>query len=110
MNGTCETCRYWEPLAYEQMKYGGVPESAADARWGTCRMVGEGAGHYASDFDEFKSERAFTRDASDYQSWLTTRADFGCVEYAVTIGDAGAPSVSADQAGQASGGLGREQQ
>lgn len=79
----CETCRYWRPLAFAEFRYGGVPEDQRSAPWGQCKMIGQGAGHYgdAASFEDFQSERAFTSDASDYQSWLTTRADFSCAEY-----------------------------
>lgn len=86
MTGTCESCVHWQPLAYDEedrrgFGYGGIP-TGDDGRWGVCQMVGEGAGVYRKDFEPEKTRRAFTRDASDYRSWLTTRADFGCVEHA----------------------------
>ena len=82
----CRTCRYWQPFEIEEEDDGGYravytagddesrrsisPEQAAEARWGVCNWQGaEGSLFY-------------TQDASNYDSWLMTQDEFGCVQWA----------------------------
>lgn len=72
---TCESCAHWNPVDYNgtaaRAASYGVDEPGL---WGTCVLIG--------DYDRtVESPRAFTRDSSDYKSWLMVRSDFSCIEH-----------------------------
>jgi hypothetical protein len=79
---TCGTCRHWDnpwgttstPFPFLR-EYPVVPDEA-DTTWGVCAFIG-----HPSEDASSKSPRAFTADGSDYWSSLSTRSDFGCVEW-----------------------------
>lgn len=93
----CGTCRWWQrdkwmdPDAYEvrhDLRSSGLLADMADrveavaaaqqGRWGHCLRVTHGWGG---------SALAYTLDASNYESSLQTRDDFGCVEWAAQEND-----------------------
>lgn len=80
----CKTCKHWEQLNYEGAKHYRDPDDEFSvlrdpenriptALWGRCMK--------ADEFNPARSSRFYCTDGSDYEAWLHTRNDFGCVEH-----------------------------
>ena len=72
----CLTCSAWKPTYDKETWY--VDELSARFKpegWGECERITHGWG------GPQHSVRAFTLDASNYESGLFTRSDFGCAEW-----------------------------
>lgn len=79
---TCVNCKYWERTDEYPVK---------GLKLGTCKMVkmfwdctewGEAKDDYARRLrDEFKDQKAFAQDGSDYIAYLITREEFGCNQF-----------------------------
>ena len=70
MDGRCETCKWWE-------------QQGAFA-WGTCILTrtGDGAEVETEDGIDTRPESlAYAYDYQEYQAWLGTRSNFGCVQH-----------------------------
>lgn len=71
--GACEACKHWSPLEYP----GEYPSE--DGVWGECMYA---PGPQASSYPSIAtSVRMYVHDASGYAAGLTTRSDFGCIEW-----------------------------
>ena len=74
----CHDCRWWHATEYASANRG-AGEPNEPGLWGACGLIGDLEDRQPDPVPQ--SERAFTRDASDYKSWLMTRSDFGCIEW-----------------------------
>lgn len=95
--GRCGTCKHWEQFDVgwridlsltliegetEATKYAvGSPYQErvrlAEQSYGKCSLISLLHGY--EDVDESELPLAFTKDGSDYQAYLHTREEFGCV-------------------------------
>lgn len=66
----CEACRHWKRLTTEQEGRRDSPARDDFASWGQCRRQDD------------PDTPIYSQDSSDYWSWITTRADFWCSEFA----------------------------
>ena len=75
MPSTCENCEHWtEHGEINQHEIDLYTDGESPTNWGTCDQAQT-------------SRRFYTRDASDYASWLRTRSDFGCIEHSIRLVD-----------------------
>ena len=94
MTMNCESCKHWQPLDFPDVDLHGkavyFPEDddapdLSDRKWGECTMAyspyDKGYEAKYGDHAPERSQRMTVWDASDYKASLTTRSDFGCVEY-----------------------------
>lgn len=90
--GRCESCVHWKN-PWDEVREGNCMDAPVedDSRWGVCVVIRHpGRGDYTEvEVEKYgwppppgpASPRAFTADGSDYLSELSTRNDFGCVEW-----------------------------
>jgi hypothetical protein len=87
VSGNCGTCRFWQNPWLENAEGRSVAiTSEQSARWGVCAIIrhpGQDEAIGAGEWVQLpaRSPRAFTADGSGYLSELSTRDDFGCVEW-----------------------------
>lgn len=75
---TCETCAHWQPeKGYERLKDIGNCKMVI-MFWDTTEWSKEG---YLVTKEEYKNQKAYVQDGSDYHASLHTRKDFGCSEH-----------------------------
>lgn len=80
----CGTCKYWDKLEYP-VDNRGAPnydkEEQDPHEWGLCVFASGPQSRTPWRENDPASKLMAVHDASEYRAHLTTRKDFGCVEY-----------------------------
>ena len=79
----CETCKHWERWDARDIPYkSGIGECHMVVLFWDASHWGDVGGEYNRVIlPEYKDQKAFVQDGSDYLASLYTRKDFGCVSH-----------------------------
>lgn len=78
----CETCAHWEEWKSDRAFKQGVGECKMVVMfWDASEWGDEDSDYQRVIAPEYKDQKAFVQDGSDYSASLYTRKDFGCVEH-----------------------------
>ena len=80
MEKICKNCKHWQEYGYEPTI--GVKRcKRAEMIWEVTEWREEGEDLVRDIKEEFKNEKHFVRDGSDYAAYLLTKEDFGCNQF-----------------------------
>lgn len=79
MENICKNCKHWEESKFYNLKgiiFGDC--NKVEMFWGCTKWDNEG-GRILK--EEYKDDKAFVQDGSDYTAVLITKEDFGCNQF-----------------------------
>lgn len=79
---TCENCKYWEATDSYPVKGARIGNCKKIKMFWDCTKWSDESDDYDRVFKkEFKEDKAFVQDGSDYMAYLITKKEFGCNQF-----------------------------